>query len=184
MAMAESERRRVVIDKVRYELAELDRLGVIVEGNVGSSVLFVKGVPGEAEQAGRALLSGADGKALKASLAALNYAPEEWLALAAWAKDRAPLDPPLLRRAVCALDPVTLVATDATAAMLVREAYADELVALDDIESALLVEGRVVRILGMRVLALGGFEEALASPRRKQVMWARLKRIPPVGSPY
>ena len=48
----------------------------------------------------------------------------------------------------------------------------------------MLTEGRVVQVLGMRVLNLGGFEEALSSPERKQLMWARLKQIAPLGEPY
>ena len=44
--------------------------------------------------------------------------------------------------------------------------------------------GVLARILGMRVMNLGGFEESLADPKAKQVMWARLKTLPPEGEPY
>ena len=53
-----------------------------------------------------------------------------------------------------------------------------------DFDAAMLAPGHVVRILGMRVMALGGFEAALADPHAKQVMWARLKQLPPLGEPY
>ena len=48
----------------------------------------------------------------------------------------------------------------------------------------MLEPGYVVQLCGMRVLNLGGFADALADPRAKQQMWARLKRIPPLGEPY
>ena len=38
--------------------------------------------------------------------------------------------------------------------------------------------------LGVRVLALGGFADALGDQRQKQLMWARLKQIPPLGEPF
>ena len=48
----------------------------------------------------------------------------------------------------------------------------------------MLAPGCVVDLLGMRALNLGGFAAALADPRDKQVMWARLKKIPPLGEPF
>ena len=45
-------------------------------------------------------------------------------------------------------------------------------------------EGNVVHLLGMRVLNLGGFAAALGDAHEKQVMWARLKKIPPLGEPF
>jgi hypothetical protein len=42
----------------------------------------------------------------------------------------------------------------------------------------------VAPILGMRVMNLGGFSAALSDPRKKQLMWARLKQLPPLGEPY
>ena len=62
-------------------------------------------------------------------------------------------------------------------------------VAGDDLDpmllrQALLVPGVVTHVLGMRVLNLGGFEESLADPRAKQLMWYRLKQLRPLGEPY
>ena len=48
----------------------------------------------------------------------------------------------------------------------------------------MLAPGAVARVRGMRVLNLGGFADALADPHEKQVMWARLKKIPPLGEPF
>ncbi len=149
-----------------------------MSGNAFASVLLVKGEPGPAELAGEPLLSGPDGKALRAALLKLGYAPEDWAAVDGYASPR------LFRQAVAVLDPSTLVACDEKAASLVREAFADELCELTSLDDAMLVPGRVVRLAGMRVLNLGGFEAALSSNAQKQVMWARLKLIPPLGEPY
>jgi hypothetical protein len=166
------------VQKMRAELELLERMGVRTSGNAFSSVLFAKGRPGPAEQAGGTLLSGADGKALRAALNKLGYAPEDWAAI------DTSVTPELLRRAVTALDPSTLVACDDEAAMVIRNAYAENLCELANLDDALLSPGRVVQVAGMRVLNLGGFEAALASSRQKQVVWAYLKRIPPLGEPY
>ena len=95
-----------------------------------------------------------------------------------------PLVPGTLRLAIATLDPDTLVALDDVAAAAIREAFADELVELESLDAATLSPGLVVRVLGMRVLALGGFEKSLSDPKAKQLMWARLKQLPPQGEPY
>lgn len=166
------------VQKMRAELARLDDAGVQTVGNAFSSVLLAKGKPGPAEEAGGELLSGADGKALRAALLKLGYDPQDWAAI------DASVDAGLFRRAVAALDPNTLVACDEAAAALVRDAFADDLCALSDLKDAVLSPGRVVQVAGMRVLNLGGFEEALSSDRQKQVVWSYLKKIPPLGEPY
>ncbi len=172
------------VRKMRAELYDLGRRGVLVVGNAFSSVLFAKGEPGEAEQAGGELLSGKDGKALHAALQALGYAPEDWAAVATWDEGGQTLDGTLLRRAVAALDPATLVVCDDSAAEAVRNAFADDLVVLPDFMDASLGPGRVVQVCGMRVLNLDGFENALASDHEKQVRWAWLKQIRPLAEPY
>ena len=48
----------------------------------------------------------------------------------------------------------------------------------------MLEPGYVVYVRGVRVLALGGFANALGDQRKKQLMWARLKQIPPLGEPF
>lgn len=166
------------VQKMRVELDALVKEGVSMCGNAFSSVLLVKGEPGPAELAGEPLLSGPDGKALRAALLKLGYAPEDWAGVDGYASPR------LFRQAVAVLDPSTLVACDERAAALVRDAFADELCELKNLDDAMLVPGRVVRLAGMRVLNLGGFEAALSSSAQKQVMWARLKQIPPLGEPY
>lgn len=184
MELDRSARRDAYLGKARADLAHLAKRGVIISGNAFSSVLFVKGATNEQERGGAAPLSGADGTALRAALSALGYAPEDWCAVLSTYTDGSAIDPDLLRETVCTLDPATLIACDEPAAQALREAYATELSRLDDFDEAMLVPGRVARILGIRMMNLGGFETALASPRDKQIMWRRLKDLPPLGAPY
>ena len=178
------ERRARYLAKTREEIGALAKHGVVMAGNAFSSVLLLKGEPSPDEHEGKSLLGGDDGRALRAALQALGYAPEDWAGLATWDADGASLTPELLREAVCTLDPATLVLCDVPATMLVREAYAEELALLERFDEAMLMDGVVVQVGGMRVMALGGFAAALADPHDKQVMWARLKQLPPLGEPY
>lgn len=91
---------------------------------------------------------------------------------------------PSCARALAALDPATLVCCDEAAAQTVRDAYADDLAELQSFQEAMLEPGYVVSVHGVRVLALGGFASALSDQRQKQLMWARLKQIPPLGEPF
>lgn len=184
MASEREARRRAYLDKTAAETDGLAARGAIFGGNAFSEVLLVKGELSEAEKGGEPPLSGADGKALRASLDRLGYAPEDWEWALAVDADGSPLDVELFRETVCALDPATLVCCDEAAANLAREAYADELALLDRLEEAMLLPGEIAQILGMRVLNLGGFEAALGDAHEKQVMWARLKKIAPLGEPF
>lgn len=178
---AANDERLVYVNKARAELSDLASRGVLMSGNAFSHVVFAKGDLTGADRA--ALLSGPDGEGLRKSLQALGYAPEDWAAFATALSTGEALDPLTLRETVATLDPDTLVACDEGAATAIREAYAAELAALPDISDAMLEEGKVAMLLGMRVLNLGGFEAALADARSKQLMWSRLKKIPPLGEP-
>lgn len=184
MSLGREARRRACVDKAAAEVDALAERGVRMGGNAFSSVLLAKGDLSDAERDGGPGFVGEDGRALRASLERLGYPPEDWATLLTVDDDGAPLAPALLREAVCALDPATLVCCDEAAAACVREAYADDLALLEDLGEAMLEPGRVARMCGMRVLSLGGFEAALSDARQKQVMWARLKLIPPLGEPY
>lgn len=162
--------------KTHGELEQLARAGVQTAGNAFSSVLLVKGEPGAAELQGGDVFSGADGMALRAALGALGYAPEDWCGIACWDGRGITIAPALFRTAIATLDPATIVATDAVAANLIGVAY--------DLDTLPLGVGGVGMVRGMRVLCLDGFEAALGQMRTKQVMWARLKQIPPLGEPY
>jgi hypothetical protein len=178
------DRTQAYLSKARHDLTSLAERGVVMGGNAFSSYVFAKGELSPEEASGGALLGGADGRALRASLEHLGYAPEDWAALSTTSAAGGDLDPMLLREAVCALDPSTLVACDEAAAHVLRAAYADELSRLPDFPVAMLEPGYVAPILGMRVMNLGGFSAALADPCKKQLMWARLKQLPPLGEPY
>lgn len=184
MASERDVRRRACLDKAAAEVDALVAGGVRVGGNAFSAVLLCKGELSDGEKNGAPPLSGPDGTALKASLERLGYAPEDWEWLLTVGEKGLPLEPALFRESVCALDPATLVLCDEAAADMAREAYVDELAALESLEEALLAPGAVAHVLGMRVLNLGGFEASLSDAREKQVMWARLKQIPPLGEPY
>lgn len=186
MASQQDVRKRAYLDKTHHEIEYLVSRGVVMSGNAFAQVLFAKGQldPGELDNNGAELLAGADGKALRASLAALGYEPQDWAALSTLSADGQPLDPELVRLSVTTLAPSTLVACDELAAHALREAYADELVAIENFDAAMLTPGVVARVRGMRVMNLGGFEAALSDAHQKQIMWARLKKLPPLGEPY
>lgn len=174
------------------ELDALTARGVRICGNAASPIVLVKGVLNDNEREGADLLSGRDGTALRAALGRLGYAPEEFCALSAVCgrsedgalPEGATLDPGLFREALEALDPEAVVLLDATASSVMRDAYAEELASIEQFDVAMLSPGLIAHVLGRRVLALDGFEEALSSDRSKQRMWAYLKQIPPLGAPY
>ena len=185
MPLSADDRREACVGKTTAELDSLAARGVRAGGNAFSPILVCKGELTAEEAGGAEPFSGADGTALKASLKALGYAPEEW----AWLltcddSGSAPLGPALFREAVCALDPATLVCCDDAAAAALREAYAEDLTIIEDFNEAMLEPGYVVPVCGIRVLNLGGFAAALDDPRAKQQMWARLKRAAPLSEPY
>lgn len=184
MGYGRRDSRADTVGKARSELGSLAARGVLMAGNAFSQVTLLKGEPSEAERDGAPLLSGDDGKALRAALQALGYAPQDWAGLATWDESGIPLAPDLLREALCTLDPVTVVVCDDEAARVMRDVYADDLVELERLDEAMLTPGTCVRIAGMRVMNLGGFAAALADGKRKQVMWRYLKQLPPLGEPY
>lgn len=189
---ASAQMKKAALEATRQELDTLCARGVRMEGNAFSPIVLIKGDLNEEERAGGALLGGADGTALRASCTAIGYAPEDFCALAAVAGEGddpaltlgAMLPTEVFREALEALDPEAVLLLDATAADLMRETYADALVAIDDFDTAMLKPGLVAHVLGRRVLALDGFEAALGDKREKQRMWAYIKQIGPVGAPY
>lgn len=186
-------KKQAILEATRQELDALTAQGVWMEGNAFSPVVLVKGQLNDAEAAGGSLLAGADGTALRASLTAIGYAPEDFCALSAVAQASdepaaapagEPLPQALFREALEALDPEAVILLDTVAADLMREAYADALVVIEDFDEAMLKPGLVAHVLGRRVLTLDGFEAALADKAEKQRMWAYLKQLPPAGAPY
>ena len=180
--MSNTDRKRAYADKNMAELTHIQQLGCVLAGNAYASVLLLKGTMDPADASG--LLSGTDGQALRAALNALGYDPADWCGLATVDTSGQTLAPATLRLAITTLDPTTLIVLDDAASQVLREAYASELSALSDVASALLTPGVVLTLNGMRTIALGGFAASLASPQQKQVMWSRLKLVPPQGEPY
>ena len=78
MASERDARRRACVDKATAEIDSLVARGALMGGNAFSAVLLVKGDLSDAEKDGAPAFSGADGKALRASLERLGYAPEDW----------------------------------------------------------------------------------------------------------
>ena len=168
-----------VAARVRQESAELAGAGFACAGFELADVLLVKGELSEAERAGGALLSGPDGDALRSALHALGYADDDWAAVSADVRDAASdawalAAPEDLAWAVEVVDPELICALDDVAA--------SELAAAFDLPAA-PTAGSVTVVRGRRLLALGGFADALADPSQKRVMWERLKQVPPLGSP-
>mgnify|MGYP000873310436 CR=1 FL=1 len=184
MVQTRVDRKRIYAEKQQAEVDALVNQGVILCGNAFSTVLFLKGDPGPQDGNGKTLFTGPDGKALQASLRALGYDPAGWCGVASWNTQGESLDPTLLRQTIGALDPQTVIIVDDTAAAVMREAYAEELSALDDFSCAMLQPGAIAYICGMRVMNLGGFEASLNDAHEKQIMWARLKEVPPEVAPY
>lgn len=179
MATSREDRRRAYLDKTAAELERLAERGVQAGGNAFSEVLILRGAAAGEEPFGEA-----EAKALRASLERLGYPPECWLWLLTCDNGGVPLDAALFREALAALDAATVIAADEPAADALRNAYANELAELGDIEQAMLAPGVVAHLMGMRVMALGNFAAALSDSHEKQVMWARLKQLTPLGEPY
>ena len=186
------ERKAALRAQAQQEIDALAQAGVRMAGNGFSPIVLVKGELNEEEAAGGDLLAGADGRALRAALTAVGWAPEDFCALASVAGDGngvagepgSVLPAALFREALEQLDPEAVVLLDDAASHEMREAYADALVSMESFDAAMLQPGLVVPVLGRRVLALDGFERALADKREKQRMWAYLKQLAPLGAPY
>ena len=181
MARDRSALKEAYVAKMTAEITALEERGVRFSGNAFSSVTLVKGEP---EADGAAPFSGADGTALRNSLMALGYAPEDWNAFLSCDDAGNPLDDALFAQTIAALDPATLILCDEAAADLARNAFAPELVELADFDAAMLAPGALVVVRGIRMMNLGGFAQALGDNQAKQIMWYRLKQLPPLGEPY
>ena len=195
MHISTAERKEAFAAALDDQLDSLAARGVRMVGNALSPIVLVKGDLDDAELAGGELLAGPDGVALRAALTAIGYAPEDFCGIAVRAGDAAAdadaaapagelIGPDVFHEAMETLDPEAVVLLDTTATDIMRDAYADALVVIEDFDVAMLSPGLVAHVLGRRVLPLDGFEAALSDPREKQRMWAYLKQIPPAGAPY
>lgn len=176
--ISDSERKNAYIKRLEAELEDLRSTGVSLVGSVPAPVCLVKGAANESELSGVEPFSGMDGEALSKSLNALGYPENAWTGLMTQyipgdgSAQNLPAE--LVRLALEVIDAATIVLCDDQAAESFQAAFG-----LDDKPAP----GQLQYVLGRRVLALGGFEEALGSQEAKQVMWFRLKQLTPEGEP-
>lgn len=171
------------LEKIRGELEALVARGLVMGGAAFSPVLVLRG---DVEGLGgaRGPLTPDEEKALSACLTRLGYEPGAMASLLTRDAEGAPLSVDLLRTAVMALDPQTVIAADDGAARALRDILAPELVTMADLDQALLEPGDVVEVLGMRVMALGGLTTSESPKAAKGLMWKRLQKLPPLAAPY
>lgn len=175
MPSERSMRKEAYMAKTTHEFGDFAAQGVCMAGNAFASVLLVKGQ----EDFGEEELS-----ALKASLEHLGYAPEAWATLLTTTKTGDPINPELVRQAISAFSPDTVLLVNDAAVASVREAYAEELGQLTTDAEKTFSPRVLVRVCGMRMVNLDNFAGALEDPRQKQLRWAAIKQVPPLGEPY
>ena len=175
MPSERSMRKEAYMAKTTHEFGDFAVQGVCMAGNAFASVLLVKGQ----EDFGEEELS-----ALKASLEHLGYAPEAWATLLTTTKTGDPINPELVRQAISAFSPDTVLLVNDAAVASVREAYAEELEQLKTDAEKTFSPRVLVRVCGMRMVNLDNFAGALEDPRQKQLRWAAIKQVPPLGEPY
>lgn len=168
-------RKEAYMAKTTHEFGDFAAQGVCMAGNAFASVLLVKGQEDFEE---------AELSALKASLEHLGYAPEAWATLLTTTKTGDPINPQLVRQAISAFSPDTVLMVNDAAVTSVREAYADELRQLTTDAEKNFSPRVLVRVCGMRMVNLDNFAGALEDPRQKQLRWAAIKQVPPLGEPY
>lgn len=175
MPSERSMRKEAYMEKTTHEFGDFAAQGVCMAGNAFASVLLVKGQEDFEE---------AELSALKASLEHLGYAPEAWATLLTTTKTGDPINPQLVRQAISAFSPDTVLMVNDAAVTSVREAYADELGQLTTDAEKNFSPRVLVRVCGMRMVNLDNFAGALEDPRQKQLRWAAIKQVPPLGEPY
>ncbi len=174
----------IYMDKIKDQIQTLLDQGLIATGNSMGNLLILKGDL-TFKDINSGLLSGADGAAFKAALThpKLGYAPDDWSAFATKTAEGNEFDSKQLRDAIVAADVQTIIICDSTAQDAFRNAFADELADLPDLLDALLAPGQVVKVQGMRILNLDGFEKSLGFKDQKAQRWQWLQKIPALKEP-
>lgn len=108
--------------------------------------------------------------ALNSSMNALGYGQEACTFVALSIGEGDVLDRQALFLLVEGLDPLCLVAEDATAARALAETYRCE-----------VSTGKAQHVFGRPCVAFGSFEEMLRDDHDKQLAWALLKKLPRFG---
>lgn len=175
MPSERSKRRDAYTAKITREFRDFAAQEVCMAGNAFASVLLVKGQEDFEE---------AELSALRASLEHLGYAPEAWATLLTTTKTGEPINPQLVRQAISAFSPDTVLMVNDAAVASMREAYADDLEQLKTDVEKTFSPRVLVHVCGMRMVNLDNFAAALEDPRQKQMRWAAIKQVPPLGEPY
>lgn len=175
MPSERSMRKEAYMAKTTHEFGDFAAQGVCMAGNAFASVLLVKGQEDFEE---------AELSALKASLEHLGYAPEAWATLLTTTKTGDPINPLLVRQAISAFSPDTVLMVNDAAVTSVRKAYEDELNQLTTDAEKNFSPRVLVRVCGMRMVNLDNFASVLDDPHQKQMRWAAIKQVPPLGEPY
>lgn len=170
---------RAFAEKARAELAAADAQVpgsdlVAWSGALLAHVALVKGLPGPAEVAGGAALSGPDGEAVEKALLALGWPEGSWFATVSRSEPDADagLIASRLRLQLEAVDPLVVVALDGIAAGDVAAAF--ELPQPP-------TPGRPTVFMGRRFVAVQSFEDSLGDPARKRAAWRQLQHAAPTG---
>lgn len=167
--------------RARAELAAAEALApgsdtVPWSGSLLPEIVLLKGLPGPAEAAGGAALSGADGEAAVKALERLGYAPDSMFG--ALTRPDPGTDEAArvarVRALVEAVDPATVIALDGEAAADLGAAYALPSFAL----------GREYRVAGRRLVAVEGLEASLTDEKLKARVWRQLQCAAPRGPVY
>jgi uracil-DNA glycosylase len=167
--------------RAKAELTQADGLcpgadAIPWRGDLLAQVMVVKGLPGPAEAAGGAAVSGADGEALLKAITTLGWPAEQ--TFYTLSRPEPGLDSPAcadrIRAQIEAIDPVVVIALDDVAASDIATGYG----------IAPLVTGEQVRAAGRRLVAIGGMEASLADDRLKRAVWTQLQVAKPAGPSY
>ncbi|MGV8084571.1 MAG: hypothetical protein AB2L09_13215 [Coriobacteriia bacterium] len=167
--------------RAKAELAEAEALApgsgaIPPRGALFAALAVVKGLPGPAEAAGGAAVSGADGQAAVSALEALGYSADELFFTLSRPEPTLSSDQRSrrLRRQIEATGAETVLALD-------REAG-------EDLAAAFGVPpmkfGREVVVLGRRLIAIDGLEASLMDLNRKRAVWRQMQAARRRGPVY
>lgn len=136
-------------------------------GAVIADVVLVKGMPGPAENAGGAAMSGADGEGLAKALSALGHDPGHAFFMLSRLEPGlgAPERAARVRGVLEAVDAELVIACDPDAAEDVALAFGIERLRV----------GKATVAQGRRLVALSGFEASLHDESAKKKVWAEMQ---------
>lgn len=179
--MSSQDIEQAVYDMLSAELDDLRCAGVHFAGKIYSPILVLKSLLLTRENDPQtALLHEADVIALSKSFEALGFDKQDFCVLLSTHYDdegnTVELLPELLKLAISSFAPRYIVTADLKAAEQLKQAYGNEVY-----EGK---EGELSVLLGIQLLQLGNFHEALQDPEQKRIMWQRLQQLSPRSVQY